>query len=117
MGLDFSIVSQYDTIMNKTMLELEEKMALVKESITRVGHMHPGTLSVQKRSGGGEYHQLSFTHAGKGHTLYVRPENVEEVSEAVANYRKFRELTNCWIELEIAFAKCRREETSGSSHK
>lgn len=60
------------------------------------------------RSGGGEYHQLSFTHAGKGHTLYVRPENVDEVSEAVANYRKFRKLTNCWIELEIAFAKASR---------
>ena len=117
MGLDISIVSLYDTIMKKTMIELEEKMTLVKESITRVGHMHPGTLSVQKRSGGGEYYQLSFTHAGKGHTLYVRPDDYEEVSEAVANYRKFRELTNCWIELEIAFAKCRREETSGSSHK
>ncbi len=32
--------------MNKTMLELEEKMALVKQLIARVGHMHPGTLSV-----------------------------------------------------------------------
>jgi len=34
--------------MNKTMIELEEKIALVKQSIARVGHMHPGTLSVQK---------------------------------------------------------------------
>ena len=103
--------------MNKTMQELEEKIAQVKESIVRVGHIHPGTLSIQKRSGEGEYHQLSFTHAGKGHTIYVRPENLEEVSEAVSNHRKFRELTNLWLELEIAFAKCRREEVSGSSHK
>jgi len=94
--------------------------------------MHPGTLSVQKRTGDRKYHQLSYTHAGKGHTHYVRPGDVDEVREAVANYRKFRELTNCWIELEIAFAKasrsaakrspndstkCRRDGTSGSSHK
>jgi len=76
--------------------------------------MHPGTLSVQKRTGDRKYHQLSYTHAGKG---YVRSGDVDEVKEAVANYRKFRELTNCWIELELEFAKCRREEASGSSHK
>jgi len=87
---------------------IEEEIALVKESITKVGHMHPGTLSVQKRTGDRKYHQLSYTHAGKGHTHYVRPGDVNEVREAVANYRKFRELTNCWIELELEFAKATR---------
>ncbi len=84
-------------------------MAEVRESITKVGHIHPGTLSTQTRSYGGEYHQLSFTHAGKGHTLYVRPRNVDEVREAVTNYKHLRELINQWLDLEIEYAKIRRD--------
>jgi hypothetical protein len=103
--------------MKEKMKKLEKEISLVKQKITKVGHMHPGTLSLQKRSHGGEYHQLSYSFSGKGHTHYVRADDVDEVREAVANYRKFRELTNCWIELEIAFAECRRAGTSGSSHK
>ena len=127
-----SSVSNYDTLMKKKMNMLEKEISLIKQEFSKVGHMHPGTLSLQKRSHGGEYHQLSYSFAGKGHTHYVRSDDVDEVRESVANYRKFRELTNCWIELEIAFAKasrsaakrvpndstkCRRDETSGSSHK
>ena len=110
---------------------LEHRIAKITTQLAQLGDLRIGSLSEQYNVCGragcrckasppikhGPYHQLSFTHGGKGHTLYVRPHDVEEVSLAVANYRKFRELTNCWIELEIAFAKCRREETSGSSHK
>jgi len=116
-GLDIISVSNHDTLMKKKMEMLEKEISLIKEEVTKVGHMHPGTLSLQKRSHGGEYHQLSYSFDGKGHTHYVRSGDVDEVRESVANYRKFRELTNCWIELEIAFAKCRREGASGSSHE
>ena len=103
--------------MRKSHPEIEAEITEIKKSLSELGHMHPGSISLQKRARGSEYYQLSYSAAGKGHTHYVRSGDVDEVRESVANYRKFRELTNCWIELEIAFAKCRREETSGSSHK
>ena len=37
--------------------------------------------------------QLSYSHAGKGHTKYVRPEDVPEVTQEIENYRRFRDLT------------------------
>jgi hypothetical protein len=54
--------------------------------------MRPGSLSVQTRSWGGEYCQLSYTHQGKGRTEYVPMEKRNEVERQIANYRKFREL-------------------------
>jgi len=33
--------------------------------------------------------QLSYSHAGKGHTKYVRPEDVPEVTQEIENYRRF----------------------------
>ena len=107
----------YDTLMKKKHGDLLKEIEATKQELICIGRMHPGSISLQKRSHGGEYHHLSYSFAGKGHTHYVRSGDVDEVRESVANYRKFRELTNCWIELEIAFAKCRREETSGSSHE
>jgi len=76
----------------------------------KLGRMHPGSLSQQKRSRGGAYHQLSYSHAGKGHTKYVRPEDVPEVTQEIENYRRFRDLTTKWVELAIEWAKLKRDE-------
>ncbi|GFP25819.1 DUF6788 family protein [Candidatus Hakubella thermalkaliphila] len=95
--------------MSKCQDEIEAKIARVKRDLMELGWIHPGSLSKQKRSRGGEYHQLSYRHGGKGHTKYVRPEDVPEVMQELENYRRFRELTRKWVELEIESAKLRRD--------
>lgn len=59
--------------------------------------MRLGSLFVQKRSWGGEYSQLSYTHRGKGRTEYVPEKKRAEVELRIANYRMLRELAyrNC----------------------
>lgn len=76
-----------------------------------LGRMHPGSLSKQKRTRGGEYHQLSYSYGGKGYTKYVRPDDVPEVTRMLRNYRRFRELISRWVQLEIELDKLRREES------
>jgi hypothetical protein len=56
------------------------------------------------------HHQLSYSHADKGHTNYVRPEDVPEVRLEVEKYRRFRGFVTNWVELEIELAKLRRDE-------
>jgi len=53
---------------------------------------------------------LTLRHAGKGHTKYVQPVNVPELSREIENYRRFREFTTKWLELEIELAKPERDE-------
>ena len=106
--------------MSKRQVTIETEIADIKKALLKLGHMHPGSLSQQKRSRGDSsrgdssrrntYHQLSYSHAGKGHTKYVRPKDVAEVRQEIENYRRFRDLIRKWVELEIELAKLRRDE-------
>ena len=72
--------------------------------------MRPGSLSVQTRSWGGEYYQLSYTHQGKGHTEYVPEGKREEVKKQLANYKVFRDLTKKWVTLGIELCKLKSRD-------
>lgn len=90
--------------------ELEAEIAALKESLAGLGHLHPGSLSAQRRVRGGEYLQLSYSYLGKGHTRYVRPEEIAGLEQQLANYRRFRELTARWLQLEIELSRLSCEE-------
>ncbi len=95
--------------MNKRQVSIETEVAEIKKALLELGHMHPGSLSQQKRLRENSYYQLSYSHRGKGHTKYVRPEDVPEVMREIENYRTFRGLTTKWVELAIELAKLRRD--------
>jgi hypothetical protein len=101
--------------MSEGQAQIEAEIACVKKNLIELGRIHPGSLSKQKRSRGGKYHQLSYSHRGKGHTKYVRLEEVPELMQELENYRRFRELTRKWVQLEIELAKLRRD--GGKSKK
>ena len=89
----------------KKELALERKIEKIKRGLAELGDMRPGSLTTQTRKWGGEYGQLSYTHKGKGHTEYVPGENRKQVKQQIANYKKFRKLTQEWIELGIELCK------------
>ena len=86
---------------------IERRIEKIKQDLAKLGDMRPGSLSVQTRSWGGEYCQLSYTHQGRGRTEYVPMEKRKEVERQIANYRKFRELTKEWVNLGIQLCKLR----------
>lgn len=96
--------------MSARQTELEEEIVAIKAGLLRLGRMHPGSLSAQKRTRGGEYHQLSYSHLGKGRTRYVRPEDIPSLKREIKNYRRFRELIKRWVQLEIELSTLTREE-------
>lgn len=98
----------YDSLMKSECEALLEEINLAKKKLAELGGMHPGSVSKQKRSHGGQYWQLSYSFAGKGHTLYVREDDIDQVREEVENYRVFRSLVNEWIALEIEYSRLRR---------
>jgi len=93
-----------DGKMDKTRL-IERKIEKIKSALMELGDMRPGSLTVQTRSWGGEYYQLSYTHLGKGRTEYVSPERVKEVKRQIANYHRYKELTQEWVTLAIELCK------------
>ena len=89
---------------------IERRIEKIKQAIAELGDMRPGSISTQTRAWGGKYHQLSYTHQGKGRTEYVPPGRVREVKRQIANYKKFKELANEWTGLAIELCKLRQAE-------
>ena len=58
----------------------------------------------------GPYYQLSFTWRGKSSTRFVRPEQVAEMRQKVANYKRLRELVNEWVDLAVELERAEREK-------
>ena len=91
--------------------QIERRIGKIKQALAGLGDMRPGSLSAQTRSWGGRYWQLSYTHLGKGHTQYIPPERLKEVTRQLANYRKFRDLTQEWVNLAIELCKLKTTQT------
>ena len=92
---------------------IERRIERIKQSLAKIGEMRPGSLSIQSRSWGGEYCHLSYTHRGKGHTEYVRKKQRKAVERQIVNYRKFRELTQEWVDLAIELCKLKSQSEEG----
>ena len=94
----------------KKQQQIEAQIKKTKAAISGLGRMRPGSLSHQARARGQQYCQLSFSHEGKGHTEYVRPDHVAQVERELLNYRKFRELMREWVGQEIELSKLNRRQ-------
>ena len=84
---------------------LERKIEKIKHELVKIGEMRPGAVTTQTRKWGGEYGQLSYSHKGKGHTEYVPAQQRREVERQTENYKKFRKLTQEWVELGLELCK------------
>ena len=69
--------------------------------------MRPGSLSQQfKRPGqkNGPYWQLSYTFRQRSYGRYIRPDEVDELNQMTANFKRFKTLVDQCIELSIQIA-------------
>src|SRR5580700_10592403 len=104
---------------------IERKIEHLKRQLAELGPMHPGSLSEQYNVCGksgcrckdprnpqkhGPYYQLSFTWRGKSRTRFVRAERLAGVREKVGNYKRFRELTDEWVDLVVELEQQEREQ-------
>jgi hypothetical protein len=99
---------------------MEREIARIKGDLQALGPMHPGSVSRQYQSCGkpgckcmdadkpekhGPYHKLAYVHRGRPACRFVRAECVEDLGARLAAYKKFRSLTDRWVELSIALGR------------
>ena len=100
----------YDSYMRTKTQQIEKKIEEIKKKLISIEEMRPGSLTRQyrksrKNESYGTYWSLSYTFNKKGHTEYIRSELANEVKTQINNYKKFRILTDKWIELSIQLAQ------------
>ena len=88
----------------------EQKIRSLVASLAKLGAMRPGTLTVQYRNPAERktpFHQISYTHKGRGRSEYVRPENLPAVRKEIEAYKKFRRLIEEIIDLSLEASRLR----------
>ena len=96
--------------MLKKLKLLEARIERIKHELMSLGLMRPGSLTRQYRDPKTKkrpFHQISYTHKGRGRSEYVRPENLVQIRRETANFRRFRKLTEQWVELSLTLSQLR----------
>src|ERR1017187_10986297 len=106
--------------MNQT--QIEKRIERIKQELTVLGPMRPGTLSRQfaacQKTGcacvdpvnpkkHGPFYQLSYSHQRKSTTRFVRPGYVAKIKKELAAYKRFRELTQKSVTLALELSQLR----------
>jgi len=102
---------------------LEERIAALKALLSRLGALHPGSLSKQYNVCGkpgcrckdprhpkrhGPYYQLNYVFRGKKTSRFIPHQEVAQLRAQLANYKTLRRSTDQWTALALQIARIRR---------
>lgn len=119
-----SITMLSDMKTNQSIQNLETRIAQVKRQLQAQGPMRPGSLSRQYNVCGkpgcrckdpkhprrhGPYYQLNYVYRGTKTSKFIRREVLKQVQAELANYKKFRRLTEQWIGLALNLAQAKEK--------
>ena len=92
----------------------EEKIQRIKQELQELGPMRPGSITRQYRRPKEKkrpFYQISYTHQGRSHSEYVRPENLRALRQETKTFRKFRKLIDRWVAPALKASKLRHAES------
>jgi uncharacterized protein DUF6788 len=104
---------------------LQQRINRLKSQISALGPMRPGSLSRQYNVCGkpgcrckdsrnprrhGPYYQLNYVYARKKTSEFVKPQNLKAVRRQLANYKRFRQLTDQWVGSALKLARLELEK-------
>ena len=107
-----------------TSTQLQQRLQNIKAQLLALGPIHPGSLSEQYNVCGtpgcrckdpkrpqkhGPYYQLSYTWRGRSRSLFIRPPRLQAMQEKIANYKRFRQLTEAWVDVALELEAMERE--------
>jgi hypothetical protein len=87
---------------------IQKRIAALQRQLAQLGPMRPGCLSRQYRDPQlkkGPYYQLSYTAQMKSRTEYIHPDLVPQIEQELAEYRRYRELSQEWVQLSIELSR------------
>ena len=99
-----------------TQKQLDEKIKKIKAQILKIESMRPGKITKQYNVCGvagcrckdkknpqkhGPYFNLNYAYLGKKKTQFIRDQFAEKIEMQNINFKKFKELMQMWITLEI----------------
>ena len=99
---------------------LQQRIAAIQRALAQLGPMRPGCLSRQYRDPQrkkGPYYQLSYTAQMKSRTEYIHPALVPQIEQELVAYRRYRELTQEWVQLSIAWSRGKIQQWKAAANR
>jgi hypothetical protein len=108
----------------QTLQKWEAQIAQIKRQLQALGPMRPGSLSRQYNVCGkpgcrckdpknprrhGPYYQLNYVFRGRKTSKFIPKEALGQVRGELANYKKFRGLTEQWIGVALQVAETKQK--------
>lgn len=93
--------------------QIQKQIDTLQHQLARLGPMRPGCLAQRYKKPQlkqGPYYQLSYTHRMRHHNEYVPPDWVPQIERELAEYRRFRHLTQEWIALSIQLSRLKMQQ-------
>lgn len=93
---------------NKKVETLLKKINATKVELLEIENMRPGSVTKQKYMRGEKtwpYWQISYTQNKRSKTEYLRDEFVDQIKAEVKNYKKFKNLVEKLVQLNIELSK------------
>ena len=102
------------------MAKYSEKVDKLKQRFIALGSIIPGSISTQWNVCGtvgckckdkvnpkkhGPYYQLSFSVGGKSSSMFVKPDDLDEVRRRIKRYKEFKELVTELIRANVELAR------------
>ena len=94
--------------MTGKMKRINRRIQVIKQALSTIGDMRPGSLTCQYKIPAkkkGAYYQISYTYKMKSRTEYVRSDSVQSTRAQIVEYKKYKKLTEQWVDLAIEYAK------------
>lgn len=92
----------------KRVRRIERRIGRIKQALQKIGPMRPGSLTRQYKNPkekSSPYWQISYTRNMKSRSDYVRQGCVADIRKQIAAYKRFKRLTDEWIDLSIELSK------------
>jgi hypothetical protein len=92
----------------KRLAQLQQRIDRIKQELAAIGEIRPGSLTRQykdPKAKTGAYYQLSYTRDMQSRTQYVPRDCVADLRSQIANYKRFKTLTEKWIDLSIEYSR------------
>ena len=92
----------------KRMRQIERRIIRIKQELQKIGPMRPGSLTKQYKNPkekSGPSWQLSYTRSMRSRTEYMRQKCVADIRKQIAAYKRFKGLTDEWVDLSIESSK------------
>lgn len=87
----------------------------ILQQITQIQRMDRGTISILRQGPQGPYYNHQCYEEGRNVSRYVPAEQVPELKAAIADFRRFEQLSDQYVELVVE--RTRAERAAGSKKK